>query len=151
MTATCISLGVVRRAVTVLLTYATVAISALLLYVYMGGVNGIPLLVLGASTVASLIAASAILYTGVSKSLWSISALIYPLAGIAVYKVASKVMEVGDDCKTIALLSPFLTLLIPFSAALCLQPRRRAYTPEPQIGHGAAPGASDAAVSHGGE
>ena len=150
MRATCIPLRVVRRAIFALLTYATLAISATLLYLYTGGVNDAPVLVLGASTVASLVAASAILYTGVSESPWSILTIIYPLAGIAVYKAASKAMEVGDECRAIALLSPFLTILIPLSAVLCLQPPRRAYTPERRAEHGAAPGASDTAVSHGG-
>ena len=150
MRATCIPLGVVRRAVFALLIYATLAVSATLLYLYLGGENDAPVLVLGASTAASLAAASAVLYTGVSGSPWSIATIVYPLAGIAVYKTASSVMEVGDECRAVALLSPFLTILIPLSAVLCLQPPRRAYTPGSPVGHGAAPGASDTAVSHGG-
>ncbi len=148
--ATCIPLSIVRRTVTALLTYTTIAVSASLAYLYIVGRSNSALLIIGGSIAASLLATAAILYTAVSRSAWSLLALVYPLAGIAVYKTASTVMEVSDECRAVALLSPFLTILVPLSAHLCLQSPRRPYTPGSASTRGAAPGASDAAVSHGG-
>ena len=148
--AKCIPLPVVRRAVTALLAYATATVILTLLCLYLDACSEKLILFLGSTILTSLMGVAAVLYTGVAETPWSMLAVIYPLAGIAVYKTASSAMSVGDECRAVSLLSPLFTLLIPFTPLLCLKPRSEAKPRPWLVPPGAAPGASDAAVSHGG-
>ncbi len=148
MSVRCVAPGLVRRVLAALYTLGFLEAAALALYIEAYGRVDIVALALALANISAMASAAAVISLYVYPSLWALLALLYPVAGIALYKAASRAWRVGDDCRVVALLSPLFAFLVPLTPLLCLRNieewRRWRSPPE------TAPGASDAAVSRGG-
>lgn len=126
------------------------AVSSLLVLYHMGA--GVWFRVTAGLAASTVIATTALLCSVMKKPRAScILALLYPLAGLAFYMVARRLWgRASDECKVVAMASIIVTPLVPIAALVCLKPPIGRKVVQEEELFGAAPGASNAAVSHGG-
>ncbi len=70
---------------------------------------------------ACMLTSAAILYVFVAETPWAFTPLLYPLAGLGVYKVSEKAWSCVDpECRVLALVSLLLPVAAPLAAWSCL-------------------------------
>ena len=144
----CIDPRLVQRGLAALYILGFLEAAALALYVEAWGRVDIVSVALALANLAAMTAAAAVIMLYVYPTAWALLAVLYPFAGIALYKAASRAWRVGDDCRIVALLSPLFAFLVPLTPLLCAGKLEEWRGTRPRAE--TAPGASDAAVSPGG-
>ncbi len=109
-----------RVVVTSLYVSALVAAILYLLLWFLGAPLSTTLTVAGIHA-ACMLTSAAILYAFLAETPWAFTTLLYPLAGLGVYKVSERAWGCVDlECRVLALVSLLLPLAAPLAAWLCL-------------------------------